>query len=135
MSDFFRRFGKSEKPLIWTSSITRDYNDELKKFLLSKKADINVPDSDGTTPLHYKSRQSSNIGPALNDFGKMGANLTATDGYGWTAVEHMPNYLEVVGSLPTGSWAFLSSSSSFYPFLLSTTSEVSSIRSLQDVHL
>ena len=85
--------------------------------------------------IKFQMSQSSHIGPSLNDFGKMGANLTATDGDGWTAVEHMPNYLEVVGSLPTGSWAFLSSSSSFYPFLLSTTSKVSSIRSLQDVHL
>ena len=61
--------------------------------------------------IKFQMSQSSHIGPSLNDFGKMGANLTATDGDGWTAVEHMPNYLEVVGSLPTGSWAFLSSSS------------------------
>ena len=112
---------------IWKIGEAFGYNDELKNFLLRKKLI--------STSLHYKCRQSSHIGPSLNDFGKMGANLTATDGDGWTAVEHMPNYLEVVGSLPTGSWAFLSSSSSFYPFLLSTTSEVSSIRSLQDVHL
>ena len=73
---------------LWISSATDFYSEEHGELLHSKKADINATDHEGQTPLHLMCQLSWDYGSALNNFSKMGANISAKDLKGCTALHY-----------------------------------------------